>query len=79
MDARYGFGLILRALDIAVAQGRLRPTSREVVAHLLLSAMIEASMLIVNSSRKVNARAEAEAMVSCLMNGLCKKPKGGPV
>jgi AcrR family transcriptional regulator len=71
MDARYGFGLILRALDRVVAQGRMRSTSREIVAHLLLGALIEASMLIANSSQKANARAEAETVVGHLIDGLC--------
>ena len=77
MDARYGFGLILRALDVAVAQGRMRAASREVVAHLLLSAMIEASMLVANSSQKASARAEAEAVVGRLIDGLCEESKDG--
>ena len=71
MDARYGFGLILRALDGVVAQGRMRSASRDVVAHLLLSALIEASMLIANSAQKANARAEAEIVVERLIDGLC--------
>jgi len=67
LDARYGLGLMLRAIEAAVAQRRMRVASPEMLAHMLLSAMIEASMLIADSPRKSSARAEAEDLIERLI------------
>src|SRR5262249_46283672 len=40
MDARYGLGLLKRAIEMAIAQRRMRAQSADMVAHLLLAAMI---------------------------------------
>jgi AcrR family transcriptional regulator len=71
MDSRYGLGLLLRAIDGAVTQGRMRVASRDMVAHLLLSAMIEASMLVAHSPHKAGARSQAEAVIDQLIDGVC--------
>ena len=71
MDARYGLGLLKRAVEIGMARGRMRPESPEMVAHLLLSAMIEATMIIADSPHKSNARAQAESVLDRLIDGLC--------
>jgi AcrR family transcriptional regulator len=69
LDERYGFGLLKQAIDLAMAAGQLRPRSNELVAHILLSAMIEAAMLIANSPRKAELRDEAQAMLARLIDG----------
>src|SRR5262245_8144729 len=71
LDTRYGLGMMLRAIDGAITQGRMRALSREMVAYVLLSAMIEASMLIANSPHKSSARSEAEAVIERLIDGFC--------
>jgi AcrR family transcriptional regulator len=71
LDTRYGLGLLLRAIEAAVAQRRMRVASPEMLAHLLLSAMIESSMLIANSPRKSSARAEAEELIERLIDAFC--------
>jgi len=63
MDARYGLGLLKRAVAAGMAQGSLRPGPPEMVAHVLLSAMIETSMIIAAAPRKRDARAQAEAVL----------------
>lgn len=63
MDARYGLGLLKRAVAAGMAQGCLRPGPPEMVAQVLLSAMIETSMIIAAAPRKREARAQAESLL----------------
>ena len=70
MDARYGLGLLKQVIRLASAQTSTRAGPPDVVAHLLLGAMIEASMLIANAPHKADARAEAEAVLDRLIAGL---------
>jgi len=69
LDERYGFGLLKQAVDLAIAAGQLRTQSSELVAHILLSAMIEAAMLIANSPRKAELRDESQIMLARLIDG----------
>ena len=70
MDQRYGFGLLKQAVDLAMAQGQMRAQPSALVAHLLLSAVIEAAMVIARSDHKASVRADAERVLGQLVDGL---------
>jgi len=70
LDERYGLGLLIQAVELAMAQGKMRKQPPALVAHLLLSTMIEAAMLIANAERKAEVRADAERVLGQLLEGL---------
>lgn len=70
LDERYGFGLLKQGVELATSAGQLRPRASDVVAHILLSAMIEAATLIANSPRKADLRGETQAMLARLIDAL---------
>lgn len=70
IDARYGLGLVVGALDGAMDAGVLRRQPVRPLAHLLLGAMTEAAMLIANADDHVAARREVEAPLLSLLEGL---------
>jgi AcrR family transcriptional regulator len=74
VEARHGLGLIRRTLERAAAEGLLAPAPIEVLAQLVLSAMIEAALLIAHAPDRRDARAEAERGLAALLSGLVARP-----
>jgi len=67
MDARYGLGMVQRALEAAMAGDR---GAAAVAAHVLVSALIEAAMLLARAEDKPAARREAERVIAALITAL---------
>lgn len=67
IEARHGLGLIKIALEQAVHAGLLKPQPVDVLAHLVLSAMIEAALLI---ARDPGDRPATEQTLLALVRGL---------
>jgi AcrR family transcriptional regulator len=70
MDARYGLGMLQRGLEQAQSSGQMRRQDTRLLAHMLLSSLIEAAMLVARAPIKATARAEAEEMLLRLLAGL---------
>jgi AcrR family transcriptional regulator len=70
MDARYGLGMLLVGLEQAQASGQIRKQDTRLLAHIVLSALIETAMLVAHAPAKAIARAEAEDMLLRLLAGL---------
>jgi len=70
MDARYGLGLLQSGLEHAQSSGQVRKQNTRLLAHVLMSAMIEAALLAAHAPVKAAARAEAEDMLLRLLDGL---------
>jgi len=70
IDNRHGLGLTRAALQRAVDAGALRPIAVEPMAHLLVAALSEAAFVIAHASPPGTARAEVEAALVQLMEGL---------
>jgi AcrR family transcriptional regulator len=70
IDLRYGLGLVLAGLEGGIAAGVLRRQPARPLAHLLLGAMGEAGMAIVNARDPAAARAEIEPALLGLLEGL---------
>lgn len=76
IDARHGLGLIIGMFDQAVKDGLLAPQPVEVLAQLVLSAVIEAALLIANAADPVTARASSERALGAWFGGLMSVQSG---
>jgi len=74
IEARHGLGLIRATLEHAAGAGLLSPAPVEVLAHLVLSALIEAALLVAHAPDRRAARAAAEQGLRTLLSGLLIQP-----
>jgi AcrR family transcriptional regulator len=70
VDERYGLGLVIGALEYAMAAGALRRQRARPLAHLLLAAVGEAAQLIAHAEHPEQARAEVEPAMLSMLDGL---------
>jgi AcrR family transcriptional regulator len=70
IDNRHGLGLTRAALQGAVDAGILRPIAVEPMAHLFVAALSEAAFVIAHADHPRKARAEVEAALIELVEGL---------
>jgi AcrR family transcriptional regulator len=70
IDAQHWLGLVTAALQEAMDAGLLPRRDAEPLAHMLLGAMVEASMMIANAEDPAAARAEVEGPLLALLEGL---------
>jgi AcrR family transcriptional regulator len=70
IDNRHGLGLTRAALQGAVDAGVLRSIAVEPMAHLFVAALSEAAFVIAYSDHPRKARAEVEAALIQLIEGL---------
>jgi AcrR family transcriptional regulator len=70
IEAEHGLGLITAGLELAMAEGVIIAQPVEVLAHLILSALIEAALLIARAPDTAAARADAEQALLALLAGL---------
>src|SRR5829696_10493643 len=70
IDARHWLGLVTMALQEAMDSGVLRRREVQPLAHMLLGAMVEASMLIADAADPDAARREVEGPLLALLEGL---------
>lgn len=66
IEAKHGLGLIINLIEQAVAEGAVIAQPAEVLAQLVLSVTIEASLLIANGA----ARQDVEPALIALLAGL---------
>lgn len=70
IEADHGLGLITAGLDQAMSEGVITAQPVDTLAHLILSAAIEAALLIASSPDPAGARADAEQALLALLTGL---------
>lgn len=70
IEAEHGLGLISAGLDQAMAEGVIAAQPVNILAHLILSATIEAALLIARAPDPASARADAEQALLALLTGL---------
>jgi AcrR family transcriptional regulator len=70
IETRHGLGLIQAVLEQAMAEGVITRQPVDVLAHLVLSAVIEAALLIAHAPDHDAARARAEQALRALLDGL---------
>jgi AcrR family transcriptional regulator len=67
---RHGLGLVTGGLGAAMDAGQILRADVRTLAHLLLSALAEASLLIASAEDPAAARAEVERTLLALLDGL---------
>jgi AcrR family transcriptional regulator len=67
IDERHGFGLTKHALESLAEAGHVRPELVDVLAHVLLAALVEVALLIARSDDPVAARKVGEAAIDRLI------------
>jgi AcrR family transcriptional regulator len=70
IDAAHWLGVLTMALQEAMDAGLLRRRDVQPLAHMLMGAMVEASMMIANAADPAAARAEVEGPLLALLEGL---------
>jgi AcrR family transcriptional regulator len=70
VDAEHWLGVLTMALGEAMDAGLLRRADVQPLAHMLMGAMVEASMMIANAPDPAAARAEVEGPLLALLEGL---------
>jgi len=70
VDAQHWLGVLTMALGEAMEEGLVRRRDAEPLAHMLMGAMVEASMMIANAADPAAARAEVEGPLLALLEGL---------
>ena len=74
IEAEHGLGVVTDTLQAAQAEGLLQPMPVPVLGQLVLSAMIEAALLIAHAADRQAARAQAEQALLGLLSGLLRQP-----
>lgn len=74
IEARHGLGVITQGLQAAAREGLLVPASVPVLAQLVLSAVIEAALLIAHAADPEATRADAEQALLALLSGMVRQP-----
>ena len=69
MDAKYGFGLLRQAIAAGIGAGLIRDQDPDVLAHILLGAMVEAAMVVARSANPARDRRAAECAIASVVNG----------
>ncbi|HJP79869.1 MAG TPA: TetR/AcrR family transcriptional regulator [Pseudonocardiaceae bacterium] len=75
IEQEHGLGLLIDFLQLAKAQGELVTDAVEVLAKLMLSALIEAALVIANAEDHALARRQAQEALFALFAGL-SNPEG---
>jgi len=70
VDAQHWLGVLTMALGEAMDAGLLARRDVQPLAHMLMGAMVEASMMIANAADPAAARAEVEGPLLALLEGL---------
>ena len=70
IDARHWLGLVTAGVQEAMDGGVFRPQAVQPLAHMLLGAMVEASMLIASAPDPAVARSDVEGPLLALLEGL---------
>jgi len=73
IEAQHGLGVITRGLEAASRADLPLPAPVPVLAQLVLSAVIEAALMIAHASDPPAARADAERSLLALLGGLLRQ------
>jgi AcrR family transcriptional regulator len=70
IDERHGFGLIKGALRALADEGRIEPGMVDVLAHMLLAALVEVALVIARADDAAKATRAGERAVRLLLESL---------
>ena len=70
IEQRYGYGLVVAGVEAAIDAGLIAVQPVEPLAHVLFGALTEAGMVVARADEPGAARAEMEAAMDRLLDGL---------
>jgi AcrR family transcriptional regulator len=70
IEQRYGYGLVLAGIEAAIGAGLISAQPVEPLAHVLFGALTEAGMVVARADEPRTARADMEAAMDRLLDGL---------
>jgi AcrR family transcriptional regulator len=70
IEQRYGYGLVVAGVEAAIGAGLIAAQPVEALAHVLFGALTEAGMVVARADAPRTARAEMEAAMDRLLDGL---------
>jgi AcrR family transcriptional regulator len=70
IDERHGFGLMKHALESLADAGHVRPELVDVLAHMLLAALVEVALLIARAEDPSAAKRAGEAAIEELLRSV---------
>ncbi len=70
IEQRYGYGLVLAGVEAAIGAGLISAQPAEPLAHVLFGALTEAGMVVARADEPRTARADMEAAMDRLLDGL---------
>jgi AcrR family transcriptional regulator len=70
IEQRYGYGLVLGGVEAAIVAGLISAQPVEPLAHVLFGALTEAGMVVARADEPRTARADMEAAMNRLLDGL---------
>ena len=74
IEQRYGYGLVVAGVEAAIGAGLIAAQPVEPLAHVLFGALTEAGMVVARADNPGVARADMEAAMDRLLDGL-RAPK----
>jgi AcrR family transcriptional regulator len=77
IEEEHGLGLLIDFLNVAKAQGELVTDAVDVLAKLMLSALIEAALVIANAEDRALARRQAQEALLAMFAGLSNPESPG--
>ncbi|MET0362416.1 MAG: TetR/AcrR family transcriptional regulator [Sphingobium sp.] len=70
LEALYGLGIIIKGVEHGIAEGLIRQQSAAPLAHLILSVIDEAALMVANAHDPVSATREAQVALDTLISQL---------
>jgi AcrR family transcriptional regulator len=70
IEQRYGYGLVVAGVEAAIGAGLIAAQPVEPLAHVLFGALTEAGMVVARADDSDAVRAEMEAAMDRLLDGL---------
>ena len=72
IDERHGFGLMKHALESLAEAGHVRPELVDVLAHMLLAALVEVALLVARSDDPAAAKEAGEGAIEELLQSFVR-------
>jgi hypothetical protein len=70
LEAHYGLGVITAAVEDGLRAGLIRQQPAEPLAHLILSMIDEAALMVANAQNPVSAISQAQVALETLLSSL---------
>jgi AcrR family transcriptional regulator len=70
LEARYGLGVIERAIMDGIAAEQIRPQQPRPLAHLIFAVIEEAALMVANADDPAEARREADVALRTVLSSL---------